>query len=339
MGALESSPEFIDVRGAPRIEGLKFLRPSAKPNFKSLANVMQRSRDADRYELVETARDIKDDFRHLQNCNPKKDMICVEADGELVGFCRCEWRIKADGTRIYQHAVHLVPEWRRRGLRASLVRENERRLREIARTHPKRPKKFIEATTSYFSNSWKSLLEREGYEPSSHTLILVRDFRDIPDVPLPLGFEIRPYRKEQLKPIFFGAAEAFRDEPNFKQEFWTNEGMQYFSEWRAFKPRLWQVAWAGRNVAGASINMIDEEENKRYGRKWAYLMLVFVRRPFRKKGLASALISKSLRLLQDEDVAEAALGVDSENPSGARRLYERLGFRERDHYARYRKPI
>jgi ribosomal protein S18 acetylase RimI-like enzyme len=34
-----------------------------------------------------------------------------------------------------------------------------------------------------------------------------------------------------------------------------------------------------------------------------------------------------------------ALDVDAENPTGAKRLYERVGFREVERFHVYRKPI
>lgn len=335
-----SKGELVQIGGMPCIEGLRFRRLSDRPDFAELARVIQRSRDAARYELVETPEDLESDFKHLQNCDPKKDMLRVEIDGSLVGFCRTEWRRKEDGTRVYQHQAHLVPECGRRGLLRALVRLNEARLREIAKGHPKNCRKFIEAQSSYLPNHWKTLLEQEGYKASRHVLLMVRpDYRGIPDAPLPQGLEIRPYRKQHLREIFRAAGESFRDEPNFTQEMWNEDGMRMFQEWRIFNPKLWQIAWDGSKVAGGSINMIDDAENEKYDRNWGYLMVIFVRRPYRHKGLASALIASSLEVLKKAGVSQAALGVDLENPSGALRLYERMGFREKDHYVRYRKPM
>ncbi len=335
-----SSGKVVKIPGAPHIEGLVFRRPPKKPDFKALAEVIQRARDADRYEMVETAKDIEDGFKHLQNCDPDKDMLNIEMNGALVGFCRCGWRAMVDGTRVYQHEAYLVPEWRRRGLLSVLVHENERRLREIAKGHPENCNRFFEAWASYLPNRWKTLLERDGYKPSRHILLLVRpDYEGIPDAPLPEGLVVRPFRNKQLREILRAAKESFRDEPNFTEEMMNEEGVKLFMESRTFNPRLWQIAWDGARVAGGSVNMIDEAENEKFGRNWGYLMMVFVRRPYRNKGLASAMIARSLDVLRKAGVGQAALGVDSENPSGACRLYERMGFREKDHYIRYRKPM
>jgi ribosomal protein S18 acetylase RimI-like enzyme len=46
-----------------------------------------------------------------------------------------------------------------------------------------------------------------------------------------------------------------------------------------------------------------------------------------------------LRLLKEQGMTEAALGVDTENISGALRLYESCGFRPVKGGALYRKPL
>jgi ribosomal protein S18 acetylase RimI-like enzyme len=53
--------------------------------------------------------------------------------------------------------------------------------------------------------------------------------------------------------------------------------------------------------------------------------------------VASALIARSLRDLRDHGIAEAALGVDAENASGALQLYEALGFRRESMHIAYQK--
>lgn len=340
MPIVDPSDDVVTVLGAPEIPGLSFRRFRGEADFKTLAEVIQRSRDADLYELVETPGDIADDFNHLQNCDPRRDMLFVEINGATVGFCKCEWHDRPGGMRTYEHVAYLVPEWRGAGLRHLMLRENERRLREIAKGHPRGYTKFFEVGTNFAENHWKSLLEEEGYRVFRHSLMMVRpNLEDIPNLPMPGGLEVRPVKPEHHHIILKAAEEAFRDEPNFTEELWTEEGLKRFSEYPGFRPEIWQVAWDGDEVAGAVVNFIDLEENKKFNRNWGYAMAIFVRRPYRNRGLASALIALSFGVLKREGVGEAALGVDSENPSGARRLYERMGFRLFAQYARYQKPL
>ncbi len=71
---------------------------------------------------------------------------------------------------------------------------------------------------------------------------------------------------------------------------------------------------------------IDDEANRGRARKRGYTEHVFVRRPWRGRGLAKALLVRGLRLLKEAGMDEAELGVDSENDSGAYGFYQRLGY-------------
>ena len=64
-----------------------------------------------------------------------------------------------------------------------------------------------------------------------------------------------------------------------------------------------------------------------------------MRRPWRKQGLAKALIARSLLALKERGMTEAALGVDAQNTSGATHLYELMGYRVTKHGAIYRKVL
>ena len=102
---------------------------------------------------------------------------------------------------------------------------------------------------------------------------------------------------------------------------------------------MWQVAWDGDEVAGSVQNSIYPEENIQLGLEIGWVDHVSVRRRWRNRGLASALIVRSMVILRDRGMDWAALGVDSENPTGALGLYERFGFRVHQTWVKYRKPF
>jgi ribosomal protein S18 acetylase RimI-like enzyme len=108
-----------------------------------------------------------------------------------------------------------------------------------------------------------------------------------------------------------------------------------------FQPELWQVAWdiATDQVAGQVRTYIDHEQNKLYHRLRGWTEFISVLRPFRRRGLARALIARSLRAQKQAGMTESALGVDSDNLSGATRVYEDCGFRVVKRTTIYRKPL
>lgn len=325
---------------APSVPGLSFRRFRGESDYPIMADVMQRSRDADQYDAVDTVEDIAADLKHPVNLDPLTDMLFAEINGVTVGFCRCQRLTAADGSRKYEVYVHLVPQWRASGLRRTMLLWNENRAREIDRELPKKEGGAFELSVTYAENHLKSLIEREGYRPYRYNILMTRpNLGEVPRLPIPEGAEVRPVRPEHHALIWKAESETMREQAVFDEELWSEEGLKMVSEMHIFQPHMWQVAWAGDEVVGAVLPWIDEHENRRYGRNWGYTQAVFTRKDWRNRGLASALIARAMVAVRDAGASEAVLSVDSDNPSGALRLYEKLGYRVQTKYAGYQKPL
>ena len=161
---------------------------------------------------------------------------------------------------------------------------------------------------------------------------------DLPDAPLPDGLEIRPVLPEHRRRIWDAENEAIQDMWGATE---TTEAdyERLLSDPVKSDTSLWQIAWDGDEVAGQVRAFIDDEENARFGRLRGYSENISVRRPWRRRGLARALIAASFPALRARGMQEAALGVDTENVTGALRIYERCGFRPVSRHTIFRKPL
>jgi ribosomal protein S18 acetylase RimI-like enzyme len=99
------------------------------------------------------------------------------------------------------------------------------------------------------------------------------------------------------------------------------------------------VAWDGDQVAGVSMNWIEDEENARVGVDAGWLGNVSVRRPWRRRGVGRALLLHAFRELHARGAERVGLGVDAQNPSGATRLYESVGMAVEADHATFAKPL
>lgn len=321
---------------------MRFRRFAGESDYAALSRVGNASRLADGNEWVQTAEDVEREFKHLVNSDPTMDMVIAEVDGELAGFARGEWwhEPQAEAYR-YWFNMQLAPEQRGRGIRRAMLRWMEDRLRVVAAAHPNTVEKTYLTYANERSPDMRALLDSEGYRITRYYNRMVRSLdKPITDYPLPAGLEMRPVLPDHFRLLFDAHDEAFQDHYGFSP---TPE--EYFSEWQAdpviFQPDLWQVAWdVERNeVAGQVRTFIDALENETYGRLRGYTEYISVRRPYRKRGLARALISESLRLQKARGMTESALMVDSENITGATRLYEDSGFQQVFWSASYQKPL
>ena len=91
-------------------------------------------------------------------------------------------------------------------------------------------------------------------------------------------------------------------------------------------------------MAGQVNNMVMRELNEQTGAA-AASWRVSVRRPWRGRGLARALVSQSLVAFRDRGMTDAILGVDADNPTGALGVYEANGFVVHQREYAYRKPF
>jgi ribosomal protein S18 acetylase RimI-like enzyme len=181
------------------------------------------------------------------------------------------------------------------------------------------------------------LLQEAGYALERHILTMLRpDLEDLPDFPLPAGFEVRPVEPEHHRAIWDAHLTALRGHWGF-----TPPKPGDFEAWRAapwFQPQLWQVAWHGESgeVAGQVKPYVDPY-NAAFRRKRGYTEFISVGERWRRRGLARALIARALRAQRDAGMGESALGVDSGNAHRASRIYEDCGFREVKRNTVYRK--
>jgi mycothiol synthase len=340
MQIVKTDNRRISVAGALDIPGLAFRGFRGEADYPAMLAVIEESKTADKIERTDSLEDITRNYQHLQNCDPYQDMLFVEVQGEVIGYSRVWWNQTDDGKRIYGEFAFLKPEWRHRGIRRAMLRHNERRLREIAARHPQDEERWFEAWCSEGEEHWEALLVDAGYRAVRHGFQMVRpDLEDIPDLPLPEGLEVRPAQADQYRAIFDAAKEAFRDAWEHSDDWWTDEELESWQQEPTFQPELWQVAWDDDQVAGMVLNFIRHDENKEYNRQRGYTETICVRRPWRRRGLARALIARSFSVLKEQGMTEAALGVDTENPSGALRLYESMGFHPVKRNSNYRKLL
>lgn len=325
---------------APAIDGLIFRGFRGPEDYPAMVAVVEGSKEVDQVERATTVEDIARDYEHLVNCDPYQDMLFAEMDGEVIGYGRVYWYGLSDGTCSYGHFAALLPAWRGQGIRLAMLRHNEQRLREIAATHPTGKGQHFECWANKTETHWRALLMDEGYTPVRYGYLMVRpDLENIPDAPLPEGLEVRPTRPEDYWPIWYAAQEAFRDHWGYSDDEWADTNFENWQESHIFTPELWQVAWDGVEVAGMVLNFIDEKENAAYNRKRGYTETVCVRRPWRRRGLARALIARSFAVLKAQGMTEASLGVDAQNPNGALQLYKSLGFSPIKEDTAFRKSL
>jgi mycothiol synthase len=325
--------------GAPAVPGLRFRHYRGEEDLPAMLRVYRAAHDADGLEEVTTLEQITLNYATLWNCDPARDVVLAEVDGELVAYSRVFWSELVEGGRSYQNFGFVHPDWRRRGIGGAMHRHNEERLRKIAAQHPEAAPKWFESEGVDADPGNTALLLGSGYQPARFFYDMVLPSLDgVTESPMPGGIDLRPATRDQYRTIWLAAAEAFRD--HWGATEWTEE------DWTRFEadpanadPRFWRIGWDGDEVAGVVQTTVPAAENEQHGRARVYVNWVAVRRPWRRRGLARALLVGSLVAAREAGFTSANLGVDSNSPTGATGLYESIGFAPEKTFTTYRRLL
>jgi mycothiol synthase len=329
---------FATTRRLPAIPGfaLRHLRmPDDMARMNDIANAVRRSQGDDFYTTVEQMQQF---YRNPPGSDPARDVAVADIDGQIVGYGRAAWHQQSDGPRIYEVLTFVDPMVAGNDVFIAMVDALETRLRVIAAEHPPAEKLF-ETFGGDSAAEREALLLGLGYEPVRHGYAMLRpSVDDLPDAPLPEGLEIREVLPEHLPAIWEADQEAFSDHWGFSPAT-DGDYERFATDPVTSDTSLWRVAWDGDEVAGQVRAYINEEENEQLGRKRGYTEFISVRRPWRRRGLARALIAASFPLLRARGMTEVGIGVDTENVSGALSVYENCGFRPINRTTTYRRPL
>jgi mycothiol synthase len=134
----------------------------------------------------------------------------------------------------------------------------------------------------------------------------------------PDGLRVDTFELDDAMAFHDAMTEAFEDEWNFVA--------MPFEEWREmrlvkdpdFDPTLWFIVRDGDEVAAMMRNEPDRSGA-------GFVGAIGVRKPWRRRGTALALLRHAFGEFYRRGKRSVALGVDAENPTGATRLYERAG--------------
>lgn len=323
---------FIEIPETPAIPGLGFRPFLGDDDLPAIAAVMNASFQADAINDRITAEGLSLIYKRAVNWHPQRDSLLVMVNGVLMGFANTEWRDEQNDNRAHSINLYLLAAYRARGLERVMQRYMERIARQSIVVEPDRLRHWFSSSVAHTWQARVEMLRDSGYIPSINYYEMQRSLLndDLPEVVLPAGFEVRPPLPEHFRAIWEATEECFRDQ----QDYYVSNDDD-FHAWVSspdFNPDLWLVAWDGDQVAGATLNSLHEGN-------WGETDDLFVRRPWRKRGLGRALLVATLQRFKERGLVSAGLGVDSQNLSGALRLYESLGYQPYQRVTSYRKPI
>ncbi|MBX3056142.1 MAG: GNAT family N-acetyltransferase [Anaerolineae bacterium] len=279
---------------------------------------------ADGADSAQTVEDIQPLLEFLQKDLPHDSLAAFTPEGTLAAEAMLFLPPAAEGESLRFNANGTVHHtYRGLGIGAFLMSWIEARARQKADGRPA----LIQTSCRDHNQDRIDLFTQQGFRPTRYFYRMQRDLHQpIPDVSLPEGLQLRPWQTELDNATRLAFNDSFQDHYGFfpvNEEIW-HVGFSGKPEFRGDLTRL--ALDDADNVIGFCLCSVSVGRNEQTGWNEGILEDIGVIQGWRKKGIASALIVAAMRALKEAGLDKAALGVDTENPTGALRLYENLGF-------------
>lgn len=267
-----------------------------------------------------TTEETRDVLTSPERAAPSPDVLLIDEDGSAAAYLE-SWT--SDAAELSLVAFVRPALWGR-GLSAWLVRHGEAWATERpgASDSP-----LVLRLSRYIGNEAASrLFVSLGYHYVRTFWVMRVDLGGSRlEAPDPSGVAIRPFDPDSdVERVYDALREAFDDHwggPFHSLERWRHRSID--GEGANFDPTLWFVAEQDDEVVGAICCAATTPRAEDTG-EVGYLA---VRGPWRRRGVALALLLRSFAELRRRGVAGCELSVDAESPTGATKVYERAGMK------------
>lgn len=255
--------------------------------------------------------------------------VVVAPDNQIIGYEEI-WnrhnhvRLQADG---YVH-----PDHRGLGIGTYLLRLMETRARQHLPAAPAGKQVVVTAGVSDADPASHPLFQQEEYTVERHFWRMEIELNGPPPAPIPpANITLRAFQAgAELRRVFDSLEDAFRDHWGYtpwNYDWWVSRDPNR----EDFDPSLWFLAIDGDEIAGACTC--------KYLGEMGWVNQLGIRRPWRQQGLGLALLHQAFGEFYKRDTRKIGLGVDSQNPTGATRLYHRAGMHIARQYTAYLKVL
>jgi mycothiol synthase len=272
--------------------------------------------------------------------DPARDLrLWDDADGRLVGFGML-W-VPLPGGDVVDGRFNACtrPEARGQGLESAMIAWGSAQLQSVGRERGLPAQIYMGAPEQ--DTQERAMLEAHGFTVARYFFVMRRPLdQPIPEPQFPAGFTLRAMSHDR--------ADVERWVEMYNLSFIDHWGFHPLTLERRlhrmsdpqYRPEQDLVGVAPDGTfAGFCVCFIDATDNALRGRKDGWIGVLGTRRGYRKIGLGRAMLLAGLHLLKREGMDTGVLDVDAENPTGALRLYESVGFTVDKTDIAYRKDL
>lgn len=252
--------------------------------------------------------------------------VAVAPDGRIVGYGDVTDDAR-DGTKLWID-VREHPDAGDGSVARTLLPVLEARARTFAARAP------AEITPALRGGAWSGeenvlgVLREAGYRLVRHSFHMEADLGgDLPEPAWPEGISLRTFRPGDEEAVLATENEGFADMWEFVPSP-DDEWRHHLVDVPDFDPELWFLAYDGDELVAIALCRPAKPGEPDLG----WVRVLAVRPPWRRRGIALALLRHAFRELARRGRPRVGLGVDGESTTGALELYAQAGMRVASRY-------
>ena len=313
--------------GRPQTGGVSSieLRPVASEQVEELCALTNRSQQFDGVPRVLTVEELLEDLERPYH-DLALDARAAYRDGELAGWARV-WNPPSEASQERAYLLGEVdPAHRCQGVGRLLLGWSLARAEERLRSRAHDLPRFVRVDAFDSIEANHRLYARLDFTPVRWFEEQRRPLVDLPVVAVPRGAVLASWPDDRDEEIWAVHNATFVD--HWGSAPTTSEDWSQAVRGHGARPDLSTVALDADTgaVVAHCLNHAYPEDDELTGRREAWIDSVGTLRDWRRRGLASAMIAWSMEAFAAAGFTHAMLGVDTDNPTGAARLYRDLGF-------------
>jgi len=299
------------------------IRPLTPADIPDIAGLLNRFERFWGMPMATPASEIEDDFEE-PFIDPELDTRGYWLDGSLVGY-GLVWHRPSGAREERAILIGTVdPEYRGQGIGRHLLGWQIERSREsLSSCDPALPWYIRTSEFDWVEDSFR-LYRHFGLDAVRFMNLMIRPLDTLVEVRRPEGVEIFPWDRSLDDGTREALNEAFGD--HWGSTHMDEESFRHRLERTATRLDLSFQAVADKEVVGYTMNGYYPDDEQVTGRREGWVESLGVKREWRQRGIASALLESSFNAFLGAGMTHTMLGVDSENPTGAFGLYEGLGY-------------